>query len=143
MSSTGLKQIPSDGGYYIGLAPLLGFINAYTNVPTSANTGTLAGTFAPATWAAAGVAGGFGRATSTVSTTGALLKDLGKTVVSSNRTFRKVQLVLPPSLLPAGTPSTFGVGGRAANLGDDYYTGYIELGFDGVGTPAPVAQFGR
>ena len=144
MSSTGIKQNHNDVGYYIGLTGLLGQINAYTNVPTSANTGVLAGTFAPATWATAGVgAGGFGRATSTVSTVGCILKDLGKTVVSSNRTFRKVQLVLPNSALPAGTASTFGVGGRAAGLGDDYLTGYIELGFEGNGTPAPVAHFGR
>jgi len=67
----------------------------------------------------------------------AVLKDMGKTVTSSLRTFRKVQLVYNSTI------STFGVGGRAASLGDDYYTGYIELGFEGNGNPAPVAHFGR
>lgn len=148
MSATGLKQNQNDIGYYIALVPLLGVpgtpgpIYAYQNVPAG-NTGTLAGNFSTASWAAANFPSGFGRATSTVSTVGCVLKDLGKTVVSSNRTFRKIQLVLPNSALPAGTASTFGVGGRAAGLGDDYFTGYIELGFEGFGTPAPVAHFGR
>jgi hypothetical protein len=71
---------------------------------------------------------------------GAILKDMGKTVVSSLRTFRKVQLVRTNA---ASTRSTFGVGGSAATTGEDYYSGYIELGFEGNGTPAPVAHFGR
>jgi hypothetical protein len=69
---------------------------------------------------------------------GAILKDMGKTVVSSLRTFRKVQLVRHNS-----TISTFGVAGQAATTGEDYLSGYIELGFEGSGTPAPVAHFGR
>jgi hypothetical protein len=36
------------------------------------------------------------------------------------------------------------VGGAAGTAnGQDYFTGYIELGFEGNGTPAPVARFGR
>jgi hypothetical protein len=143
MSATGLKQNQNDIGYYIGLTGLLGQIFAYSG-PVNGNTGTLAGTMSTATWAAAAFPGGGGRATSTVSTVGAILKDLGKTVVSSNRTFRKVQLVLPNSALPAGSTSTFGVGGRVTTTPvEDYLTGYIELGFDGFGTAAPVAHFGR
>jgi hypothetical protein len=62
---------------------------------------------------------------------------MGKTVVSANRTFRKVQL-------NAALPSTFGVGGNVStNPVEDYLTGYIELGFNGAGTAAPVAHFGR
>jgi hypothetical protein len=70
------------------------------------------------------------------------LKDLGRTVVSSLRTFRKVQLVIPNN----GAASTFGVNGPVSgttSAGVDYFTGYIELGFEGNGAPAPVAQFGR
>jgi hypothetical protein len=70
---------------------------------------------------------------------GGILRDMGKTVVSSLRTFRKVQLVTKND---AATPSTFGVAGPAT-AGQEYFTGYIELGFEGQGTPAPVAQFGR
>jgi hypothetical protein len=40
--------------------------------------------------------------------------------------------------------SSFGVGGAASTTpGQDYYTGYIELGFEGGGSAAPVAHFGR
>ena len=49
---------------------------------------------------------------------GGLLRDMGKTVVSSNRTFRKVQLISPS---PAG-----GVNGLSTTSGT-YLTGYIEL----------------
>jgi hypothetical protein len=65
---------------------------------------------------------------------------MGRTVVSSNRTFRKVQLVLSANNL-----SSFGVSGPSGTVpNQDYYTGYIEMGFDGVtGTLAPVARFGR
>jgi hypothetical protein len=67
----------------------------------------------------------------------AVLRDMGKTLISSNRTFRKVQYVI-------STNSTFGVGGRSSTTPVvDYLTGYIELGLEGAGVPAPVAQFGR
>lgn len=49
---------------------------------------------------------------------GGLLRDMGKTVVSSNRTFRKVQLISPS---PAG-----GVNGLDTTKGP-YLTAYIEL----------------
>jgi hypothetical protein len=45
------------------------------------------------------------------------LKDLGKTVVSSNRTFRKVQLVVKGATGVSSSASTAG----------PFYTGYIEL----------------
>jgi hypothetical protein len=99
--------------------------------------------FAPADWAS-----GQGKADpllSTISTVGAggLLRDMGKTVVSSNRTFRKIQLLVP-------TVSTFGVGGPApgATANTDFLTGYIELqsagitdDFPGGTTPAQVAYY--
>jgi hypothetical protein len=69
---------------------------------------------------------------------------MGRTVVSSLRTFRKVQLVIPATgITVPNNNSSFGVGGPQTNVGQDYFTGYIELGFDGAGTPAPVAQYGR
>jgi hypothetical protein len=68
-----------------------------------------------------------------------LLKDMGRTVVSSSRVFRRVQLVV------ANLPSTFGVAGAAGTSwpAADFLTGYIELGFEGGGVPTPVAAFGR
>ena len=129
MSATGFKQSHNDVGYFVTVGSLTGKVYAYA--PTSATV------FSTASWAAVPA----GVSLSTIKEAGAILKDMGKTVVSSLRTFRKVQLVLPGS---NSTLSTFGVGGRAATAaGEDYFTGYIELGFEGNGAPAPVAHFGR
>jgi hypothetical protein len=81
-----------------------------------------------------------------------ILKDLGKTVVSAGRTFRKVQLVVNASR-SGGTNfalSTNGVAGQntyqaAGNTGtsvQDFLTGFIELGFEGTGPSAPVVPYG-
>ena len=141
MSSVGLKQNHNDAGYYITITStgLLGLV--YNITPSAGNTGTLGGTVSTVTWAAVNQTGNVnGVAVSTIKAAGAILKDLGKTVVSSSRTFRKVQLMLPN----VGTTSTFGVSGRQGTTpNEDYLTGYIELGFEGSGTPAPVAHFGR
>ncbi len=127
MSATGLKQNHGDMGYYIPLGDLTTKIYALA----------ADGTFSAATWASSSAIG------STISTVGAagILKDMGKTVVSSLRTFRKVQLVIRGA--GAAGISTFGTGGGVAQVGAEYYTGYIELGLNGAGTPAPVAHFGR
>ena len=82
-----------------------------------------------------------------------ILKDLGRTVVSAGRTFRKVQLVV--NAQRAGNTnyalSTNGVAGQntyqaAGNSGtavQDFLTGFIEFGFEGTGPSAPVVQYGR
>ena len=121
---TNSRQVSSDVGRFVPLASLIGKIYAYN---------TAAPAFTAAVWAAAG-----SPYTSSISSVGAgVLLDMGKTVVSASRTFRKVQLVAP-------SVSTFGVAGSAATSPvEDYLTGYIELGFNGVGTAAQVAHFGR
>jgi hypothetical protein len=128
---TSIRQ-SNDGGYYIPLASLEGKIVAYN---------AAANTFSTAAWCtvtALGAAGG-NKALSSINAAGAgILKDMGKTVVSSLRTFRKVQLNFPSS----NVLSTNGVGGRL-NFNEDYYTGYIELGLEGNGAPTPVARVGR
>jgi hypothetical protein len=123
---SGIKQNVGDVGYYINLASMHDKIYSYQ--PTTA------GVFARAAWTTTT----FGSTISTIGT--AVFKDMGKTVVSSLRTFRKVQLVQPNT----SALSSFGVGGKFdATDGANYFTGYIELGFEGNGTPAPVAHFGR
>jgi hypothetical protein len=138
---TSVKQNLNDAGYYITLGSLFGKVYGYT--PSSGNTGVLGGLLSTASWCYYGP----GKPVSTIINSGAVLKDMGKTVVSSLRTFRKVQLVLNganSAETTNGNASTFGVGGKSGTTpAEDYYTGYIELGFDGVGTPAPVAHFGR
>jgi hypothetical protein len=62
---------------------------------------------------------------------------MGKTYLSASRVFRKVQLIVPNTQ----TTSTFGVeGNQNTSPNVDYLTGYIELGWEGAGTPAPVAR---
>ena len=72
-----------------------------------------------------------------------LLKDMGKTIVSSTRVFRKVQLVVPSGT--TGFAGTNGVGGNSGTTLPqmDFYTSYIELGSEGSGSPTKVALFGR
>ena len=133
---SGVKQNVNDVGYYINVASLAGKVNAF-------NGNDALPQFSCARWASPQNVGALSTAVNTAGSL--LLKDMGKTVVSSLRTFRKVQVVLNNNL----TASTFGVGSGAgsgalgAGLGEDYLTGYIELGFEGNGTPAPVAHFGR
>jgi hypothetical protein len=140
-----------DGGYFVPVAAMLGQVYARTE-PTSNDTGINGGYFSSAKWSVVYASGGIGNATagnpfcSTLQYPGqGILKDLGRTVVSANRTFRKIQLVVNTKINPS-TFSTFGVNGAAlggSTLVEDYLTGYIEIGFEGQGTPAPVAHFGR
>ncbi len=145
MTSIGgyVKQIPNDARFYVPVSSLayLGGINALNRT-----TGALT----QATWLlnAAGAAGGFppgaaGFGTSFVSSINGpgagRLRDLGKTYISAGREFRKVQLVW----YGTGAVSTFGVNGTSGTVPDqDYLTGYIELGWEGAGIPAPVARMG-
>lgn len=134
-----LKQIPSDARNFIPVSSL-----AYPGGINQLNTTT--GVFTTATWSGGGrqpadtANGGAGtKYTSSISGPGAgKLRDMGKTLVSSSRVFRKVQLIVPNTQ----TTSTFGVEGNQANAtpNPDYLTGYIELGWEGAGTPAPVAR---
>lgn len=128
------KVNSGDIGYFINVGSLLGQVYGLTTV----NGGPSLSTATWSYWLSSP------QTVSSLRTAGqAVLKDMGKTVVSSLRTFRKVQLVTTNLIGANSTLSTFGVGGRAASVGDDYYTGYIELGFEANGTPAPVAHFGR
>ncbi len=74
-----------------------------------------------------------------------MLKDLGRTVVSAGRTFRKVQLVVNASR-SGGTNYALSTNGVAGQINttpiQDFLTGYIEFGFEGTGPSAPVVQYG-
>ena len=68
---------------------------------------------------------------------GALLKDMGRSVVSSGRVFRKFAPVV-------GNLSSFGVVGVAgATPNAGYGSVYLEVGREGQGaaTPAPIARY--
>jgi hypothetical protein len=134
----GYKQ--SAGGFFIPLGNVGNAVLQFTAVG-GAGGSFLVGSFTTAAWAQGGSTPS--KFTSTISTTaaGGLLRDMGKTVVSAGRTFRKIQLM-------TSTVSTGGVAGPAGvttNPNVDYLTGYIELGsgFNGTGNsnPAPVAYY--
>ena len=135
-----IKQIPSDSRNFVPVSSLLypGGVNAL-----NATTGQLT----TASWAVNPVIGTSGspglvslgtRYASSINGPGAgKLRDMGKTYLSSGRVFRKVQVVVPNTQ----ATSTFGVEGKVNTTpSEDYVTGYIELGWEGAGTPAPVAR---
>ena len=122
---TSLRQVSESSGYYIPLADIRTRMLSYTDST---------GLFSTATWAISG-----GPYSSLVAASGAgLLRDMGRTVTSSTRVFRKVQLVI-------SSVSTFGVGGQVGTAwpATDFLTGYVELGFGGGGAFTPLASFGR
>ena len=143
---SGIRQNDRDSGYYINLGNLLGKI--YSRTEAAGNTGASGGSFSTAGWVWSSPAGMPVAAWNTLSTSlvvagGSVLRDMGRTVVSSTRVFRKVQLVRAGSL----APSTFGVDGPNVT-GESYFTGYIELALGGEGSAtaancAPVAKYGR
>jgi len=152
MTSVGgqIKTIPSEGAYYINLASLdrkvLNFNPAGGSTPA----------FSTAIWSdTANSASGFGISTALNTAGRAILRDCGKTVVSSLRTFRKVQLVVSSisNGTTVGAPVGHNLGGTANPVvGEEYFTGYIEVlgangalysGAAGGGTNiAPVARLG-
>jgi len=127
------KQVPANAGYYIPVGDCR--LKFYQNNGTDA---------APS----------FGQSVSTMSSSGAyvstsiatagagIFRDHGKTLLSSGRVFRKVQLQV-------STLNTEGVAGGAYASGaaPGYLTGYIELPGTGgysasTGTFTPVARLG-
>ncbi len=138
-----LKQIPSDARNFVPVSSLAypGGINSLNTTNGQLATAAWAGSGrppGPAGYVAnAGLADGT-KYTSSINGPGAgKLRDMGKTYVSSGRVFRKVQLIVPNTQ----TTSTFGVEGNSPTTPNvDYLTGYIELGWEGAGTPAPVAR---
>jgi len=125
-----------NNAYYVNVASLKGLLlqnNATTDAPSFVSTSWLAPVFTN---------GALSSISSAITTPGAaFLRDCGKTLVSSGRVFRKVQLL-------GASVSTGGVLGPVGTLTDsnDYLTAYIELpGLDGIasgGAPAPVARVG-
>ena len=121
------KQIPANAGYYITISSCLTSIYCNTGTDEVPIISTMTGALG-----AAGVS-------TLVNAPGAVLKDMGKTLVSSGRVFRKVQVVANTAQL------TEGVGG-VDTAPTAYITGFIELpgqhGSGGYYRPTPVARLG-
>ena len=139
------KQVDTRAGYYVNVASCQGsfYYNAGTdNVPLISTNPWALSTNTSTILASAGRA---------------VFRDHGKTLVSSGRVFRKVQLLVSTnSVLNGGTDGVAGGSGTGpANSGGDgvqpsYLTGLIELAGQSTGSGAgsvlgsftPVARLG-
>jgi hypothetical protein len=69
-----------------------------------------------------------------------LLKDLGETIVSAGRTFRRVQLIVPTGEIPSTNDLNEMMGGTYTGGDADALAGYIELGLRGIGPAGPFVR---
>ena len=119
-----------------------GFVNVLTAAATGSGGAVVAPTLSTVTMSNVLTAANPGQASTMGSLVGQgkLLKDMGKTVVSAGRTFRK----FAPVVVSAGTNSSFGIVGVAASGATaGYGSFYLEVGREGQGsaTPAPIARY--
>ncbi len=134
----------SGGGYYIvtgsGLPALANFVIAGqqgsggASVPPQLSTGTTAN---------ANIMVGLNAASSLSSmlASGQVIRDMGKTIVSSTRVFRKFQATYPRSLSTGGVggPVSGAITGSTADTG--YFDFYLEVTQGGSpGTAPPIAR---
>lgn len=117
-NASGFRGPKQTNGYFVPLADCRGAVLTYT-----AGVGA-GGSFLPGSFASASTLLD-SYALSSISSLGAggLMRDMGKTVVSSNRTFRKVQVVAPNGTSVAGTGGVFDTGAGT----HAYQACYIEL----------------
>ena len=136
----------SGGAYFMTLAALEATPGTavYTNTLSAAGSNS-GGAWVPPTLALANMSNILGSGATSHANASALvgsnklLKDMGRTVVSAGRTFRKFAPVIP-----ASAASSFGVTGAAAvTPNSGYGSFYLEVGRDGVApaTPAPIARY--
>jgi hypothetical protein len=154
-----IKTIASENAYFVILPPTTGLALSGTGSAQNGgnqilNSGVPAGTnvtaanvqFSTAVWSSQG-------ATSTlVNEQGKMLRDMGKTIVSSLRTFRKVQAVSVSAQngvsvgAAVGSVGNSDSGAPSQRAGEEFLTGYIEIvgssGFSATAKPAAVARMG-
>ena len=131
---SGLKQVPANAGYYIPVADCRTtfYVNAGTDAAPTIQSGLSSLSSA-----------GKGVSTLIASSGAGVFRDMGKTLVSSTRVFRRVQLLAATSSLVNG--GTDGVAGNSTTPGE-YLTGLIELpgtgGYSSGYAFTPVARLG-
>lgn len=125
----------SGGGYYIVITSLTP-AQLLTYTPGTGSGGaTTVGSFAGASTTE------MPTNVSTLFGAGRICKDMGKTVVSAGRTFRKLQAIAPTD---NALGSTFGVTGPAATATNPgYATYYVETGRDGANADASLPALAR
>ncbi len=127
-ASEGYNQ--QGGAYYLVVSSVVGGFSTYT--PGSGSGGaTTVGSFG--SFAYSGTVD-----QSTILGTGNVIKDMGKTVVSAGRTFRKFQAVYPQTLSTGGVSGVSG----ATTTAPGFMTGYLEIAKDGSGgSSARIARY--
>lgn len=127
----------SGGAHFIIMTQL---DNTYINKISVGATGSGGAVTAPSFALAAATDATIGLGAADVAA-GKLLKDMGKSVVSSGRVFRKFESVGTGAVK---FNSTFGVNGAVPSaLNTGYGTFYLEVGREGAGpaTPAPILRY--
>ena len=124
--ATGSAAFNTRGGYnqsgganYVVVADLAAEI--IYDVPVGAGSGGAATFPAPIANSTTPLTKQWGLGLSSVTVAGSIIKDMGKTYISSQRTFRKFQAVSNA----AGGAATFGVTGPAPNGANGTTTGYF------------------
>ncbi len=145
VTSAGLAQIPRNS-YFRAMPYALAdrgsmSTSVLTFIPTSGvapvltnNAGGVTGSFISTPWMATTLIGG-GTAFQALSSGAASLKDLGDTIVSAGRTFRRVQLLNFSTATTEMNGGTYG-----ATTDSDALVGYIEVGFRGIGSAGPFVR---
>ena len=132
------KQIPANAGYYITVSSIANcfYANSGTDEAPVMNNGAATSTLS--------TSGAFAAANAP----GAVFRDHGKTLLSSGRVFRKVQMMRNTGAVQnLGTDGVGGVAAGASVYPTAYLTGYIELpgtggASSGSGAYTPVARLG-
>jgi hypothetical protein len=117
-----LASFKQTNGYFVAVAPILSSVQFAVSVASSGSGGD---------WKVASVSNASAVSNQTTITTGTMLKDMGKTIVSSSHVYRKVQAVVTNGAAVVSPPTT-----NAAGL-----PFYIELatGNQAQAAAAPVA----
>ena len=151
-----LKQIPVDTQYFVAASSNIG-LNVFTPDVAASTTsyvsGAAAGQF---TYTQIAVKSPFGQDVSGLSGL-SLFRDMGKTVISSGRMFRRVQLLNldgngstgwtsttagTPGVWQAGVDGVQGAYNPAATTDSNYGVYYFETGAQGLGLAQGLIRYG-
>jgi hypothetical protein len=152
-----LKQIPSDIQYFVAARPNIG-LNTFTPDVAASTTsyvsGAAAGSFA---YTQIAVTSPFAPSDISGMSGLSIFRDMGKTVISSGRMFRRVQLLNLDgnggsgwTSTAAGTPGVWqpgvngvqGVYNPSATTDSNYGVYYFETGANGLGLAQGLVRFG-
>lgn len=125
---TTTKQIPLNSGYYITLSSISTSVYDLRVGSTDTEPGFIGSAYAQ-----------------TLNSPNQVLRDEGKTLRSSGRVFRKVQLMVASGSVQNGGTDGVSTGLVAVAPNTGYYTVYIELPGNpssGAGPVTPVARLG-